>query len=1045
MNLNLLNEGARLFPHRAFFMVFLFITCLSWQVFGQSRVVSGTITDDSGEPVIGARVVVKGQGTYGVISNLDGTYIFNLPTDADSLQVSSVSYATQSAYIGNRSVIDFVLSDDLKQLSEVVVTALGVRRDKRALGYAIQEVAGEEVSEARETNLVNSLAGKVAGVNITSGNSGIGGSSRITIRGEISLANDNQPLFVVDGIPINNQVFGSSQSGQDIDFGNGAAEINPDDIATISVLKGPSAAALYGSRAANGVILITTKSGKGSEGLGISVNTNYAAESVLKLPDFQNKYGQGRGGVYNIGDGGRSWGPLMDGRLIEIPVNTVFPPTEGGEIVEWVPYPDNVKEFYKTGHAFNNNISLTGGNDQGHFRLSYTNTQQTGIVPNTDIERNNISFKAGYNLSNKLTVNASANYIKTDSDNRPVISYGNESVGYTWLWEGRQVPTSKMEDYWFKGLEGTQPFTYNFRFNDNPYYTVNENLNAQYKDRLIGNINLTYQLTTGLSLMLRSGTDFSSEKRTNWRTPGSRAFPNGMYRQDRMTFREVNSDFLLSYEKSIDEDWQMQLSVGGNRMMQTNESTSAIANELSLPGIYNLGNTRIPLDTDQFDQEKKINSLYGFGQIAYQNMLFLDFTARNDWSSTLPAINSSYFYPSVSLSAVVTDILEIASNSPLSYAKVRLSLAQVGNDTDPYNLRNVYNYGTAWGSTQTVTESSTIANNDLKPETVTSYEVGTDLRFFNGRIGFDLTYYNSISKDQILGIPVDRTSGYSRRFINAGEIQNQGFEVMFSATPIKLQNSFSWNVNLNWSRNRTEVLELAEGLTTYQLPSRYVSVEARVGGRMGDMYGRIFERDPEGNIIHVDGLAQTTNEVHKIGNYNPDWMAGIYNTFNYKNFSLGVLFDWRKGGEIYSRTNVIGNQAGQLVESLPGRENGHIGEGVMIAENGVFVRNDISVSAERYWGGGSYYNRSNVENSTFDATYVKLREATIGYTIKRIGNSFLRDMKISLVGRNLFLWTDVPHIDPETNSLNGGSILPGVEAIQLPSTRSIGFNISFKL
>ena len=1027
-------------------MVALICCCLSTMVFAQDKTIRGKVTDETGAGLIGASVIVKDYENVGTITDVDGNYSLSVPGEARTLIFSSIGYATQEFSVGTKTSINVSMKVSVKQLDEIVVTALGVERDKRALGYAVQEVGGEQFTEARETNVLNSLSGRIAGVNVTSGNAGIGSSSRITIRGEISLANDNQPLFVVDGIPINNRIFGSEQSGQDIDYGNNAAEINPDDIESISVLKGPSAAALYGSRAANGVILITTRSGKDTKGLGVSVNSNWMQESVLKLPDFQNSYGQGRGGVYNIGDGGRSWGPPLDGRMVEIPVNTIFPPTAGGEMVEWVPYPDNVEEFYDVGNTFTNNIALTGSNDDGHFRLSYTNMNQTGIVPNTDLKRNSFALKAGYNLTDKFTVNATTNYIRTDSDNRPVISYGNESVGYTWLWEGRQVRTDNMRDYWFKGFEGTQPFTYNFRFNDNPYYTVNENLNGQFKDRIIGNISMVYQFTPELSLMLRGGTDYSNEKRTNWRTPGSRAFPNGMYRQDRILFRETNADFLLTYEKDFSSDWAVKVSFGGNLMRQEQEFLSNVANELSIPGIYNLGNTRIPIDVTQFDQQRRINSLYGFGQVSFRNVLFLDVTARNDWSSTLPSDNNSYFYPSVSLSAVVTDMLNLDSDI-LSFGKVRVGIAQVGNDTDPYNLTNVYNYQDPWGSTQTVSQSSTLANDQLKPETVTTYEIGTDLRFFEGRIGFDFTYYDIRSRDQILGVPIDRTSGFTNRFINAGEIKNQGLEMVLRLVPLELPNSLTWSVDVNWSRNRTEVLELAEGITTYQLGSRYVSVEARVGGRMGDMYGRIFQRDPNGNIIHVNGLAQTTNEVFKVGNYNPDFMAGVYNNLSFKSFSLGFLFDWRQGGEIYSRTNVIGNEAGQLVQSLPGREDGIVGEGTMLNDEGQYVPNDVNVTAERYWGGGSFYRRANVENSTFDATYVKLREVKFTYALPNawIESTPFRDIRVSFVGRNLFLWTDVPHIDPETNSLNGGSILPGVESIQLPSTRSMGVNLSFKL
>ncbi|RIV23387.1 SusC/RagA family TonB-linked outer membrane protein [Fibrisoma montanum] len=1024
-----------------------FVLCISFLLLSTTlfaalveRPIRGRVLNEQGEGMPGVNVVVEGT-RIGTLTSATGDFSLNVPDSASTLLFSYIGYQRQTIRIRNQNVLEIRMVADAGQLEEVVVTALGVTREKRALGYAVQEVKGDNLTQARETNLINSLAGKVAGVNVTGGSNSIGGSSRIVIRGETSLAGDNQPLFVVDGIPINNGVSASSQR-QNIDYGNGAAEINPDDIETISVLKGPNAAALYGSRAANGVILITTKSGKNKKGVGVSVNSTTSFESVLRLPDYQNEYGQGRGDQYNIGDGGRSWGPRLDGRMIAVPVNTEWPP-RNGEMVPWVPYPDNVKEFYEVGRTLTNNIALTAGNDNGNFRLSYTNLNQTGIVPNTDQQRHTASITGKYALTNKLNISTGVNYFYTVSNNRPVLSYGNESIVYTWIWEGRQVRTDKMRDYWVKGLEGTQPFTYNYQFNDNPYYTMYENLNGLLRNRLTGNITATYQFTPELSLLVRTGMDMSNERADRRRTFGSNAFPLGMYSQDRDYFEERNSDFLLTYDKTLSSDWQFKVSVGGNQMRQRRDELSTRANALSVPGVYNLGNSQVPLVNIQSDSRYRINSLYSFGQVSYKNALFLDLTARNDWSSTLPVGNNSYFYPSVATSAVLTDLIEGLRTQTLSFAKLRVGWARVGNDTDPYRLRNVYNYNTPWQSNQAVSESSVINNANLKPESVDTYEIGTDIRFFNNRLGLDVTYYNTVSRNQIINIPLDQTSGYTSRFLNAGEIRSRGLEVVLNATPVKLSNGFRWDVALNWATNRARVVELIDGLDTYSLPSRYVSVQARVGGRMGDMYGRGFLRDPQGNIIHADGLPLFTNELIKVGNYNPDWTGGLYNTFTYKGFTLGGLLDMRKGGSIYSYMYVRGNEAGQLVESLPGRENGYVGPGVIRNPDGTFRPNDVNVTAERYWGSGYF----NPEQATFDATFLKLRELKFGYQVPNRWLTRLpfRDVNILLVGRNLFLWTKVPHIDPDTTGISGDTLLPGIEDMSMPSARSIGFNINFRL
>ena len=1068
---NYLRHGRGTPLHLLSLLPFLLVLCLTG--YAQERTIEGKVVDDETNPIPGVNVLVKGT-TQGTITDIDGQYRLTAGEEAEALVFSFVGYETQEVPIGSQSVIDVNLAVDDQQLSEVVVTALGVERETKALGYAVEEVQGEAITQARETNLVNSLSGRVAGVNVTGASTTVGGSARITIRGESSLdINKNQPLFIVDGVPINNNVVGSSGSGNlETDYGNGAGEINPDDVESISILKGPNAAALYGSRAANGVILITTKSGKGANGLGVSVNSTVTFESPLRLPDWQDTYGQGIQGQFAFVDGSgagiadgvdESWGPRLDGQPIpqfDSPRNVDG--FRGGDIdvapdgstitpTPWQSQPDNVSGFFETGLTLSNNVAVSGGNETGNFRLSYTNVDQTGMLPNTDLTRNTMLFSGSYKLSDKLKANAMVNYIRSRSDNRPSISYGTESPMYLWVWYGRQINTDNLRNYWQPGLEGQQQFNYNYNYHDNPYFTMYENTNGQAKDRMLGNVSLTYDFTDNLSLMVRSGTDFYRELRDRKRAYSTQRFPFGMYREDNIFFEERNTDFLLSYNKAIGDVWDLGFSFGGNRMDQNYEYNELVAPQLSIPGVYNFGNSRVNLQADEFVNRKRINSLYGLASIGYQNVLFLDFTARNDWSSTLPAGNNSYFYPSVSASAVLSDMLELPS--PIAFAKLRASWAQVGNDTDPYRLTNVYNYLPAFGNVQRATESSVIRNPNLKPEIVSSFEIGTDLRFFGGRAGIDFTYYNMSSRNQILQIDVDRTSGYSSTVINAGEIENRGVELMLSGTPVELENGLRWDINLNWTRNRGKVVELTEGIPSYQISgNRGATILAVPGERMGDIYGSVFQRYNGQIVYNESGFPLRTSDLEKVGNYNPDWMAGINNTISYKGFSLGVLLDIRQGGVIVSQTTWIGRNAGQLQGTAVGRENGLVGEGVIATatdENGnitVVRPNDVVVPA-RDWNYQYFRRENNVEAAAWDASFTKLREVKLGYTFPNtlFGKTPFRDVRLSVVGRNVALWTQNPHIDPENMSMIGGTLVPGVENMAYPTPRSIGFNLNFKL
>ncbi|MBC7947268.1 MAG: SusC/RagA family TonB-linked outer membrane protein [Chitinophagaceae bacterium] len=1066
------------------------------------RTVTGKVTStENNQPLAGATVSVKGM-TRTTTTNEKGEFSIDAFADA-VLIISSIGFAEIEVRAGDAGMIQ--LKPETKDLSEVVVTALGIRKEKRKLGYALQEVKGEDLTVARETNVVNQLAGKVAGVSVIGSPSGIGGSARVSIRGERSVdLNKNQPLYVVDGVPISNSISGGSgRNNLEVDFGNGASFINPDDIESLSVLKGPAAAALYGSRAANGVILIKTKSGRRSKGIGVEVNSNLTFESALKLPEYQAIYGQGNGsgGAFAFVDGrgggiadgtDEGWGPAFNGQSYPqynsprtlngqpIPFTGADMNAPSGSVITptlWEAEKDNLKNFLQTGNTITNNVALVGGNKDGDFRLSYTNLDQKGIVPNTDLTRHTISVSGGYNLTSKLSARAFVSYIKSESDNRPSISYGTESIMYLFnCWLPASVKLSDMKRLWQQGLENQKQYGWNYNYHDNPYLTVYENTNGQYYDRIIGNVTLKYDFTNWLSLQLRTATDWSNERREYRRAFSTQRFPFGEYRETAIVNEERNTDFLLTANKEVNNNFTVNATLGGNQMRQTSRWNEEVAGQLNIPGIYSLNNSRIALVAEQSNVAKRINSMYGSAGVSYKNRIFLDLTGRNDWSSALTLPDAlkpfgkevnSYFYSSIALTGIISDMVKLPSS--ISFLKLRASFAQVGNDTDPFAFTQTYNRSEPFGAAQIYGETSSLANLNLKPEISSAYEFGTDIRFLKNRIGLDVTWYQSRTKNQILNIPLSNTSGYDTRKINAGLIKNNGIEVVLTVSAIK-KKEFTWDAFVNFSANRSRVMELSDGLTSYVMASRRVSVEARVGERMGDLYGigfaRVQSNDP--NAPHYDATGTyagqmvfgtngrpiaTTNRI-KLGNYNADWLMGVGNSFLYRGVRISFLFDIRQGGELYSETQTVGREGGIITETLEGRADGYdlnktgngvIGNGVVYV-NGGFVPNTKKVTAREWhtaWTGG----RSIAEGVMYDASFIKLRELQVGYTIpdKVFGKLPFRGVTITLVGRNLFLWDNVPHIDPETMSYSGGTALPGIEYMSLPSTRSYGINLSFKL
>ncbi len=1039
---------------KLFLLIVLSVIVSGLTLMAQTRVITGTVTSAvEGEgPIPGVTVMVKGT-TVGALTDVNGKYSITVPSDATTLVFSYIGMKSREVEIGGRSVIDGVLESDLIGLNEVVVTALGIAKEKKALGYSVQDVSGAELTKAKETNVINSLQGRVSGAQITASSGAVGASSRIVIRGVSSLSGNNQPLFVVDGIPISNTNFstnGSSETSNDgTNRGNGAADINPDDIETLTVLKGANAAALYGSRASAGVIVVTTKKGKKGEKLSVSLTNTTTFETPLRLPDFQDKYGQGNGGQFAYVDGAgggindgvdESWGPQLDiGLMIpqfSSPVNVdgTIQPTP------WISHPDNVKDFFDMGHTISTNVSLTGGSEKSNFRLSFTDLRQTGMVPNTDFNKRTLAFSASSNPVDKLTFSASGNYVNAFSDNQPGYGYAAANVMQQFSWTGRQVDYTLLKAKQ-RNADGSI-YNWNHNYHNNPYMTLNEDLNILRRDRFFGTAMVNYQILPFLSAQVRTGGDVYNNFSSTRAFVGDMDYPTGYYSEQVDLFREINTDFLIAFDKEIATDINLSLNFGGNRMDRVTQQNIGTAPELAVPGVYNVANSSVTPQVSNRYTNKRINSLYGFGQIGFRNEIFLDFSLRNDWSSTLPEEHNSYLYPSVSVSGVISDIFNIKSNV-LSFAKIRGSWAQVGGDTDPYSLNPTVSFGDGWNASTKLLNlyvPNTLPNTTLKPQKNESLEFGVDMRFFLDRVRLDLTYYNQKSINQIVDIATSAASGYIAKTVNAGRIDNKGVEILLSLTPVKT-NDFRWDMTFNFAKNKNEVVELAEGIERFLLGSYWsMQVLAIPGGAYGVLYGYDFDRDPDGNIIYTNGLP-TQGDLKDLGNATPDWLGGMLNEFTYKGWNASFLIDTKQGGDLYSMTTTWGRYAGALEETLIGREGGIVGDGVMSDGNGGYVPNTVVADAEAF--NKAAYVSDVAYSSVFDASYVKLREIKFGYTFKNSSRIPIKDLNISFVGRNLaILSTTVPHIDPETAFTSGN--VQGLEFGQLPSARSLGFSIGCK-
>jgi TonB-linked SusC/RagA family outer membrane protein len=1037
----------------------------------QESRISGVITSKSdAQRIPGVVVSIKGS-PRGTQTDADGK--FSITANAtDTLRFTSLGFSPVEQVAGSSRTINISLESADSHLQEVVVTALGITREKRSLGYAVQELKAKDIAEARETNLVNALAGKVAGVTVTNSQGNLG-SSRIIIRGENSIANNNQPLFVLDGLPVDNSQLGI---GTGRDFANAIADINPDDIESISVLKGPNAAALYGSRASAGVLVIKTKTGRGQKGVGITVNSGATFESLLVLPSFQNSYGQGTGGQFSYVDGkggglndgtDESWGPKMDGRLIK----QFF---SNGEAVPFVAHPDNVKDFYTTGHTLNNGLSVAGSSEKIDYRFSYNNTTQTGILPNTGINRNNFTINNTYRITPKLTLSTFANYTRTGADNLPGVDgrRGN-SVTLQFIWFGRQVDTRLLRNY--KNADGTD-FNWNHSYYSNPYWIQHENTVGQQRNRFLGNARLSYEIKDWLTANFRIGTDTYNDKRKYRVAYYTNGTPFGSYTEDNYVVTETNAEYTLNVNKKLSRDFKIDGLVGGNTRVNQYEQNYQQAPKLAVKNVYTLNNSRDPLISTSYLSRLKVYSAFASAQLSFRDYAFLNLTARNDWSSTLPSTSNSYFYPSVNASVVLSDALHI--KGPVSLLKIRGGWAQVGKDTDPYRIVNTYPFNQPYGSQPLETVSDKYYNANLKPEMTRSTEVGLEAAFFNNRVRTDITYYTSSSFNQILLADVSPTTGYLQRQLNGGQIDNHGIEVTLGGTPVSTASGFRWDVNFNYAKNVSKVIELDKDgtLDNYVLGSSgNIQVLATKGKRYGALYGKAFARNEAGQILtNASGAPVIADDKKVLGYFTPKWTGSVNNSFSFKGFSLGFLIDTRQGGQIWSGTNYTGIYTGVLAESLPGRDQEHGGlpyynvtdpqgkvttvalpdhnatapNGATVNHDGIIFngvsadgkKNETILPAQSYYK--SVYSSSLNESSVYDASFIKLREVKLGYTLPnalthKLG---LQAVNFTVTARNLwYIDKKVPNIDPETafNTGNG----QGLETLQIPTVRSLGVNL----
>lgn len=1006
----------------------------------------GTVVDAQGEPLIGVSILEVGT-TNGTITDIDGKFTLQVTSGA-TLELSYIGYKTQQL----KAVSDLgtiQMSDDTEVLQEVVVTALGIKREKKALGYAMQEVKGESLVEARETNLANALSGKISGVQIIRSSNGPGGSSKIQLRGANSVIGTNQPLIVVDGVPMDNFT-GASNNDIDnpsMDMGNGLSDINPEDIESMSVLKGASAAALYGSRAGNGVILITTKKGKENPGLGVTISASVSAETLFMLPKRQTSFGQGENGVYDATNG-NSWGPAITGQ----------------EYTKWdgstgiMQAYDNVKNYFDTGINFTESISFSQMFGKTAIYTSLNRMDDASKIPGSELHRTNLTLRASssFGKDDRWSVDAKVQYINSLANNRPQGGSRDANAFYTVF----NLPTTiDIRDFSSPLKDEYGNMTWWNRSGVNPYWLKEYNPNKDSRNRFLMNGSLKYKITEWLDAEIRAGSDMYFTERDDKLYAGSTINDgDSRYTMGEQKFYENNFSFLISGHKDhIFGNWGGNFSFGGNLMERKSTGVEVSMGKLTAPDLFSLNNgPKDQLGITEFYSHKKINSLYGTLGINYDGWAFLDATFRNDWSSALSKKNRSFFYPSVSVSWVISDMVnKIGKTMPewFTYAKVRASFAQVGNDMDPYQLYDTYTISSIGGQ-PTADQGKIKYDADVRSELITSWEVGTELKFFNNRFGIDFAWYKTNAKRQLMNIPMNNLSGYESMKINAGNIQNTGIELMLNARPVETKD-FSWDTQLNISRNKSKIIELLPGQPgmRYSLGgSDALQIYAVAGGVYGEIWGTKYQRVEDVNspyygqlLLSDSGLPQATSERYKIGEQQPDMMAGWTNSFTYKNFGFSFLIDGRFGGDIFSFTNLELQSSGIAEVTAPGGKRDDIVVlGVIRQSDGSYAQNQTPVSLQKYYQALGTGRAGISEAYIYDATNIRLRNVSLTYSFPSslLKKTPIQRLKLGVSVNNVWMIkSNLNGIDPESVYATSTNAT-GMENASAPTSRTYLFNVT---